>query len=400
MRRTARLTTVSSVPRFPQDFDSTAIRGGPRGAQLARTLAGQWWWISPAGEPHVICGVGGVDATVGTEPADQQVKRWGFNLLMPPTAAGFIRKGAAHVHDLALSYAGPALVREEGVLLPDVFDSSWGESVEQRINGVEPLAGLIGWASDLEWRWGGWAVAAAPLPRPGLLQVCLGLDPSYRAYHSAWDFVLARHGGELAKVSADWGLPLSGRGAIRQMTRHEQVIDTPGYRHDLADFAREYAQRYFSAVQAAARQINPDCLLLSPLLSASTPPAVREIAASQCDLVQVSRPGLVTANASQLWCIDAWEEPTTEVDPQTGEGTFERRIRVGRESIVAGLRDPRVIGYSWNRFRRGDLTVDDPFAVGLVDEHGRGNDALVQPLSSINAVVDILRATAPTTVEA
>ena len=385
---------VSTVPRFPHDFDTASVRGGPRGAQLARSHSGQWWWLSTIKEPQVICAVQGVDATVGTEPADSQVKRWGFNLLMPATAPAFLRKGAAHVEDLALGHVGPALVREEGVLLPDVFDSSWSESVEQRINGIQPVAGLVGWTSDSEGRWGGWAEETAPLPRPGLLQICLGLDPAFRAYHSAWDFVLARHGGEVATVASDWGVRLSGRGAARQMTRDEQIIDTPGYRRDLVDFIREYAQRYFSSVRSAARQINPDCLLLSPLLSASTPPPVREIAANQCDLVLVGALDLIESEGPQLWCVSDWADPIAEVDPQSGEGHFERRLRHGRERIVAGLRHPRVIGYSWGRFRRGDLAVGDPFSAGLVDENGRSNDALVQPLSSINAVAGQLRSSA------
>ena len=385
---------VSTIPLFPHDFDTASVRGGPRGAQLARSQSGQWWWLTSDRKPRVICGVPGVDATVGLEPADSQVKRWGFNLLMPPTAPAFLRKGAAHVEDLALGHVGPALVREEGVLLPDVFDSSWVESVEQRINGVQPVAGLVGWTSDSEGRWGGWAEEAAPLTRPGLLQVCLGLDPAFRAYHSAWDFVLARHSGELAAVASDWGIRLSGRGAARQMTRDEQIMDTPGYRQDLVDFMREFAQRYFSSVRGAARQINPDCLLLSPLLSASTPPPVREMAARQCDLVLVDAPDLIETEAPQLWCVSDWMEPRAEVDPQSGEGCFERRLRQGRERIVGGLRHPRLVGYVWGRFRHGDLAVDDPFGAGLVDENGRGNDALVQPLSSINAVADQLRSSA------
>lgn len=358
---------------------------------MVESLSGQWWWRSAAGELGVICGLQGVDATVGTEAADHQAKKWGFNLLLPPTAPAFLRKGAAHVTDLALDRAGPRIVREEGVSLPDVFDSTWPETVEQRINGIEPVAGLVGWQCAPGWRWGGWAEVGQPLPRAGLLQVCLGLDPAFRAYHSAWDFVLARHGGELAKVAAAWGVELAGRGAVRQLTRDEQLIDTPGYRHDLTDFIREYALRYFSPVRTAAREINPDCLLLSPLLDRSTPPGVREVAASHCDLLPVDAPGLVVANAPQLWLVSAWPEAVGGTDPATGEGAYERRIRVGRETVVAGLRDPRIVGYAWARFRGGDLMADDPFGVGLVDENGRGNDCLVQPVSAINAVAPRLR---------
>ncbi len=368
---------------------------------LAQSHAGQWWWWSPrTASAHVVAGVQGVDATVGAEPADRQVQRWGFNLLMPPTAPAFLRKGGDHCLDLALSLNGPNLVREEGVALPDVFDSSWAEAVEQRINGIEPVAGLVGWSGDGAWRWGGWAAPGEALPRPGLLQVCLSLDPAFRAYHSAWDFVLARHGGKLAEVAATWGVELAGRGAARQMTREERIIDSPGYRRDLDDFIKEYALRYLSVIRRAARQINPDCLVLSPLLTGATPPLVREMAASQCDLLQVDGLGLVTADAPQLWLVPEWVGSNGGVDLASGEGEYERRIREGRASIGAGLRDPRVIGYVWTRFRRGDLVVDSPFDVGLVDENGRRNDALVEPLRSLNAVADQLRAAAAPAPEA
>lgn len=383
---------MSNVPSIPSDFDSSSVRGGTRGAKLGKTRAGQWWFVASSGECQVLCGLHGVDATVGTEAADHQAKRWGFNLLMPPTAPAFLRKGADHLHNLALNHAGPQLVREEGVLLPDVFASNWSESVEQRINGVEPVAGLIGWTIDTDWRWGGWAEPDQPLARAGLLQVCLSLDPAFRAYHSAWDFVLARHGGDLEKVATDWGMKFSGRGAARQMTREEKVMDSPGYRRDLTDFVREFAQRYLSGVHAAARQINPDCLIVSPLLTSATPPAVRAIAASQCDLLQVAAPGLVEADAPQLWQISSWPEVAPGVDPASGEGPFERRIRQGRELLVAGLRDPSIIGYSWGRFRAGDLATHNPFSVGLVDENRRSNDALVEPLSAVNAVATQIRA--------
>jgi hypothetical protein len=338
--------------------------------------------------------VQGVDATVGTEAADHQVNRWGFNLMMPPTAPAFLHKATASTMDLALIATGPAAVREESVRLPDVFDSNWIAFVEQRINGVEPIPGLLGWSSDCELGWGGWAEADAPLTRPGLLQICLGLDPAYRAYHSAWEFVLARHRGELSVVATDWGVALPGRGAARQMTRDEQIIDSPGYRADLGDFIAEFAQRYFSAVHRAAREINPDCLLLSPVLTSTTPPAVREIAARQCDLLQVDNLGLVTADVPQLWCLSGWAAAEPAADPLTGESAYERRIRTGREQLVTALRDPRVVGYCWGKFRGGDLAVTDPFDAGLVDENGRCNDALVQPLHAINSVAVALRGVA------
>lgn len=382
---------MDHAPNFPNDFDLKSARGGPRGARLAQDRDGRWWWCPPDADPAVVCGIAGVDATVGTEAADHQVRRWGFNLFLPPTAPAFRRKGAHYVLDLNLNQSGVPVVREEGVWLPDVFHSGWAETVEQRINGVEPVAGLVGWQCDQALRWGGWPEGDEPLARASLLQVCLGLDPAFRAYHSAWDFVLARHRGELQQVGEFWGVALSGRGAIRQITRAERVLDSSGFRRDSRDFIKEYAQRYFSVIGDAARKINPDCLLLSPLLSSAVPGTVREIAASYCDMVQVDTPGLVESSGPRLWCLPAWPAAADGVDVDTGEGAYERRIRLGREALVAGLRDPRVVGYAWTRFRQGDLMGGDPFDAGLVDENGRPNACLIEPLRSINAVAGQLR---------
>jgi len=47
--------------------------------------------------------------------------------------------------------------------------------------------------------------AAARALRPSLLQICLSLEPSFPAYHAAWEFTLAAHGGELAAMARACG---------------------------------------------------------------------------------------------------------------------------------------------------------------------------------------------------
>ena len=41
----------------------------------------------------------------------------------------------------------------------------------------------------------GWAQFPATRGRPSLLQLCLSLEPNFSAYHAAWEFALALHGG-------------------------------------------------------------------------------------------------------------------------------------------------------------------------------------------------------------
>jgi hypothetical protein len=368
------------------------VRGNEPDVRLARTLGGQWWWLGATGEAQVCCALHGVEANVSADAADTLARDWGFNLLLPPVAEAFTRKGAAHVHDLGLARIDSGGLREEGVALPDVFDPSWGEAVEQVCNGVSPAGGLVGWWSDDHLRWGEWAEPGQPLERPGLLQVCLGLDPTKRAYHAAWEFVLARHGGELTAVATAWEVELNSRGQVRELTRDEQVLDTSAYRRDLTDFVQEFAQRYFTTVRTAASKTAPDRLLLSPRLESGLPPAVIEAAASHCDLLRTSTPGLAGGAAPELWSASPWHTPELRAPETTGESELEAALRNGRCQLAAALQHSAVIGYAWEWFQRGDLATDDPLTAGLVDDNGRTNLVLAAPLTALNAAAATLRA--------
>lgn len=388
---------MTLLPTFPADF--TAVRGGDGGFRVALSQAGQWWWITPAGKPQVVCGVQGLDASVGSMPADAQVAQWGFNLMMPPVAESFCGGGLPYLHDLQLSRCGVPTIHEDGVRLPDVFDPTWDETVEQVLNARVPTPMLVGWLGDADLRWGrdeSNQTSAPALNRPGLLQVCLGLDPAYRAYHSAWEFVLARHGGERARVAEAWGVDLPSRGAVRQHTREERMFEAPAYQRDLAAFTTEFAQRYFSVLRDAARHVNRRCLLCSPPLSADTPAVVRRTAASTSDVVLATRPGLVGTETPEILLEHNWSKTRPVPDSSGGESALEAMMRQGREKLLSLLVQPSVIGYAWSPFRRGDLAVDEPFGVGLVDENGRENPVHTHPLAAINAAASTLRAHAAT----
>lgn len=386
---------AGGLPRFPDDFESASVRGGERGDRMARTRAGRWWWVSSSGEVSVSRGIQGVDATVGPEPADTQAFRWGFDLLFPPWADAFVQRGARHVRDLHLMRAGDGGISEDGVSLPDVFDPRWEEAVGQVFNAVKPAPGLVGWVGDLNPRWGGWSEDDQPLPRPGLLQICLGLNPAKRAFHAAWEFVLARHGGELAGVARDWGLELASRGQVRELTRQEHVVDAPAYRRDLTDFVAEFSTRYFATLGDASSRVNADAILFGPLLGSATPRPVIDAAVRHCSVMLTSEAGISGGVAPELWWVDGWDSPELLTPLEPGQSNLEAVIRNGREWLCAGLRDPSVVGYIWSRFRAGDLAVDDPFSVGLVDENGRTNSLLAQPLQAINEAAVGIRSDPP-----
>src|SRR5205823_5759356 len=95
-----------------------------------------------------------------------------------------------------------------------------------------------------------------------LLQICLSLEPGFAAYHAAWEFVLALHGGKLAALARAWGTPLANKEVVRELTRAEQGIATRGYLRDAARWTREFARRYFTTTAEAIRAADPHHLVL------------------------------------------------------------------------------------------------------------------------------------------
>lgn len=385
---------MTTPPTFPAEFSN--VRGGESGFRVARHNTGQWWWINPRDQAQVVCGVHGLDASVGALPADAQVGQWGINLLLPPIAEGFCGTGLPYLRDMQLSRCGAPAIHEEGVYLPDVFDPVWAETIEQVFNAVVPTPMLAGWLGDSELRWGSLLSpnADSPATRPGLLQVCLGLDPAYRAYHSAWEFVLARHGGELEHVGKAWGIELSGRGAVRQCTRDERVFTSAAYGEDLTAFVAEFAQRYFNLVHDAARRVNAGCLLFSPLMNGSISDAVLSAAIAASDVILTTVPGSVGGEAPQIRVDYNWARSLPAAASLDGESVLEATLRTGRQDLTTILSRPEMIGYAWAPFRRGDLAIDDPFGVGLVDENGRENPVHTHPIAAINSASALIRSSA------
>lgn len=180
-----------------------------------------------------------------------------------------------------------AAIHLQGVHLPDVFDPGWVKACAERAaelcrQGLGD-ARLVGWLTDPDLHW---HQSAAGLPRPGLLQVCLSLEPRFAAYHAAWEFALAAHGGDLAAVAGTWETPLTNRESLRQLTHGDRVLSGAGFLHDDERFTREFARLYFAPAVAAIRAQDPAHLVLGAI-PADCPPAVGEIAASLADLLSL-----------------------------------------------------------------------------------------------------------------
>ena len=344
----------------------------------------------------MVAGVEGVNRTLGSEPILPQLQEWGFNLLGFNVADGLRNRGAAYLHALELRKAMDHPIHRDGVNLPDVFDPQWEELAEQVVNGVMPTASLAGYVSDSELSWGEAAEEGVALKRPTLLQVCLSLDPAYAAYHAAWEFVFALRNGDWGRLMADWGLTLSNKEALRQMTRDERPIDSVGYRVDLARFTQQMALRYFGGVSRILQAVDPGRLWLSSPLRAATPKEVRAIAAQHCDVLLVDELGLVEGSGPELLVDVNWARGMGEArdGDAVGLSDLERMMQRGRERLLAAMAAPQVVGYLWGQYGGGDIAMTGPFTGGLLDEMGRVNHANVQGLQAINRVAASVRARA------
>jgi len=380
----------------PTEMVANSWRGGETHHRVGQTRGGQWWWFDPVDGARVIAGVQGVNRSLSAAPIWPQLQEWGFNLLGFDAAEGVRNCGAAFLQALELRRATGYPIYQDGVNLPDVFDRRWEGLGEQLVNGVRPTASLAGYLGDSALSWGDAAVEGVALARPALLQVCLSLDPSYAAYHAAWEFVFAERAGKLTRLNTDWGMALPNKEALRQMTREETPIDTPGYRVDLDRFTRQMALRYFGAVSRILRAVDPGRLWLSSPLARTTPVAVREIAAQHCDVSLVTEVGLSEGIGPELLVEVDWARARglrSEMDP-VGMGDFERMIWRGRESLLSAIRAPQVVGYIWGHYGAGDWGRDGAFTSGLLDEAGRINQAHVPALQAINGVAAAVRAEA------
>lgn len=378
------------------EFKPGSVRGTPGYFRLAESTAGAWWFLDPAGQPFFFRGVNGVEAVEGSpEDPTARLRRWGFNALGAGSEPALRADGWPFVATVDFAPAGN-LIRAGGVRLPDVFDPEWPKAAGARAGEVcPPLAGrseLVGWITDDRL---GWSQSATD-SRPGLLQCCLSLEPSFAAYHAAWEFVLALHGGRVEALAKAWGHPIPNKETVRELTRSEQGLATRGYVRDDARWSREFARRYFALTAAAIRAHDPHHLIFGCRFGGRAAPAVlAECVYPAVDAPWIDLDDLPFMAPGPLVAGDfSWVDPRFIQEPGArrprGLTAVERMLRRGRTALERATRQPAVAGFAWSEWRDGP-GEQPPFARGLT----HGNDAEAREhtelLTDINARADQLR---------
>lgn len=379
---------------------------------LAPGAGGFWWLHDAAGQRTWLRAVHGVRAAPsvldGTPPRDSAVwlRTWGFNAAGPGGDDTGWCDGFAFLAAAEFCRAAPPLLAP-GLRLPDVFDPRWPEIAQQHAASFcAPLAGrrsLVGWVTDGEVAW---AQPAAD-GKPSLLQLCLSLEPSFTAYHAAWEFVLALHGGRLDAVARAWGTPIANKEVVRELTRAELGLATRGYLRDEARWSREFARRYFTTTAAAIRAADPNHLVLgcrfgatvgSHVLAECAYPAVdaampdwRELPANAApaagSLPGAGRNPVLAGNVS-------WSEREFTKLPAAARmlrlTSLEWMLRRGRTALERAARHPAVVGYVWGQWQ-DEPGEQPPFARGLVHVNGAEAREHTELLTEFNLRAETLR---------
>jgi hypothetical protein len=372
----AAMAPAGDEPLQFSDFPTETIRGTAGFVRVGRERTGSWWLLGADDRPFFACGVQLGPEPVRFDPA--QAAGWGVNTLVVADGGPPAGWAGAWVAAVRFRPAPPeAMIRLQGVQLPDVFDPGWARSCQVQAAAVCPAGvgdpRLVGWmaGADLQWP----QLAGGP-PRPGLLQICLSLEPRFAAYHAAWEFVLAAHGGELAALAAAWGAELPNRESLRLLTHEDQALRGAGYRLDDDRFTKEFARLYFATVTAAIRAQDPAHLLIG-VIPAGGPAPVPEGVAPLVDLLAVEPGAVVAGPQLDTWSRGAalplflpgysWAGLGPEAMP--GRTPLEHMLARGRAGLGAVCRHPAAVGYAWRDWC--DLPGDrPPFGHGLVRVDG------------------------------
>ena len=362
--------------------------------------AGNWWLLDPAGRPFFLQGVKEVHGEDGSphDPA-ARLRAWGFKALGAGAEVTLREEGLPWVGTVDFCEAG-ALIHTAGARLPDVFDPEWPKAAAIRAGEVClpwcERRELVGWVTDDQ---PGWA-QPGPAGRPALLQICLSLEPSFAAYHAAWEFALALHGGRLEALARSWGHPaIKNKEIVREMTRAEQGIVTRGYLRDDARWSQEFARRYFALTAAAIRAHDPHHLVLGCRFGARPGAAVlAQCAAPAVDVAWVDLDDISLVPAGPVLAGDfTWADPRFFGAPGArrarGLTAVERMLRRGRTVLERAARHPAVVGYAWSHWRDG-TGEQPPFARGLVHPDDAEAREHTELLADLNARLPALRTAA------
>ena len=430
-------------PRPPLDHVRPGtLRGKPGFFRVGQTKSGQWWFWDADDQAIFLRAVAAVNRSgwgdgrpsrpgryATTVQAlygeDEQrfvrsvigrLDRWHVNALGAWAAQEFFDQGLAYTEVVEFRKVGPC-IHSGDVLLPDVFDPAWRDAADHWARQIcSPRAlsrDFVGYFTDHQLGWAqpcleqpqGVVPADRKQERPSLLQVCLSLEPTFRAYHAAWEFVLAPRQGSLDQLAADWQLDAPHREAVRQATQSDLPLLADGYLRDQRRFAREFARRYFETCSSSIRHYDPNHLVLGcrfagnpglAVLKACVPPHVDVLSTRpEREMWDRGVQACSAANGMPVLLTDmTWADVTFARRPMKRETrrltSIERMLGKGRSYVERVITQKAAVGYEWACWADADED-EPPFGRGLVHIDDREAREHTELLAEINSRAETLR---------
>jgi hypothetical protein len=299
-------------------------------------------------------------------------------------------------------YVGPYVdgVAQYHQALPDVFDPQWATNLDARCAPICALSRsnkmMIGYFLDNERNFretrghgtrfvakhptyvvGGVreeakiVVAAEPAADEealGLLQYCLSFgDRRPPVYRKAWEFALARHGGDRAAVGKAWGVALESDKAVQELTARGERLISDAYLDDEDAFVEAFVEQYYRVFTETIRRHDPNHLILGMRHGGTPGPAVLRAEARWADVISrncyraefafymdtlyrgVDRPVL---NGEHPSVNDSFDVPNP-IEPPGGYGAWQRKDLRRRTSLDQFFRHPGMVGYTFYKWRGG-----------------------------------------------
>ena len=421
----------------------STLRGAAGFYRVAQAESGQWWFFTPEDRPVFLRAVAAVNRSGWADGRSarpgvyasavekrygpigpdafvthtlNRLERWHVNALGAWASEEFFDVGCAYTELLEFRKVGPC-IHSGDVLLPDVFDPAWKEAANAWAQQIcRPRAesrSLIGYFTDHQL---GWAQPRAEFStgpgtgdpsheRPSLLQICLSLEPRFRAYHAAWEFVLAPRHGSLEQLAVDWQLASPHREAVRQLTLQEAPLLAAGYLRDQRRFAREFARQYVETCSSVIRQYDPNHLVLGCRFSSNPGPAVlSSFVQPHVDVLSIHPEQEAWDRAVQACASVAgmpvlltgvsWSDMNFARTPARREvrrlTMVERMLAKGRANLERVCAQRAAVGYEWACWA-DDEADEPPFGRGLVHVDDREALEHTELLADVNARAEALR---------
>jgi hypothetical protein len=412
----------SSLERIVMDPSTLVGREGYY--RVGKSTRGRWWIVRPDGRPMLykgLCSMGplpppnrpapaeGSDEPI---PSDELAAYWlgqlaqtGFNGLGSWVKEHYWNRGWPFTVLIHVRKATDNLWTVHPPKHVDIFDAAWRAAYDAKCRQIcTPLANskdLLGYFVDNEPSWGQvrqdhvWGQNTDAADRnvqgvePLLLQYFLALEPHRGGHKAAWDFVLARHGGSVAKLASDWNANFDSPGKFLELHRNGMVLSSANFGRDHDDFTVHFTREYFRVTAETIRRYDPNHLLLGCRFGG--PPGGKVLEAHDRRHVDVltannyrtnfhermdeyHRPtGLPILNGEFNWYSGHWADWDKIVNHQPlSAEEVEFISRMGPVALEKAFTHPALIGYTWFKFCTPSCGAHLP-ACGMFDPSGHPN---------------------------